>query len=160
MRRGATLDGPATTEQGGDAPVEPRRQWRIAAYAVCRRGDELLVVRASERTEVAGSWFLPGGGLEYGEDPADAVLRELGEETGLSGTAPRLLDVVSDVRRRRSGARIFTVRLIYVIDDVTGELAHEAHGTSDEARWVPLDELDSIELMPYARRAIQLAAEK
>lgn len=140
------------------APGE--RQVRVAAYAVCRNDGHVLLVRASAQTEVHGAWFLPGGGLEFGEDPSDCVLRELREETGLAGSTPRLFDVVSDVRVRRSGETVFSVRLIYVIDECTGVLSAEQHGTTDQVRWVPLTELETLELTPYVVRVLALASEK
>jgi 8-oxo-dGTP diphosphatase len=136
------------------------RQVRVAAYAVCRSNGRLLLVRASAMTEVHGAWFLPGGGLDFGEDPSDCVLRELREETGLHGSEPVLFDVVTDVRVRRSGETVFSVRLIYLIDECTGELSSEQHGTTDEARWVPFDELDALELTPYVVRVLALASAK
>jgi ADP-ribose pyrophosphatase YjhB (NUDIX family) len=58
----------------------PRRQ-RIAAYAVLVRGAdedrEVLLTRMSDRTRIQGVWTLPGGGIDHGEDPRDAVRREV-----------------------------------------------------------------------------------
>lgn len=140
-------------ERGAAEATTPRTQ-RVGAYALCARDDRLLVVRASDRTEVPGWWFLPGGGVEFGEHPAVAVLRELAEETGLIGADPRLLGVLTDVRERKSGGEIFTVRLIYAIDRLAGELVHEQGGTSDEARWVRRGDLDGYDVAPYVRRAL------
>jgi len=142
-----------------EARDEPGRFWRIGAYAVCRRSDEVLVVRASSRTAVEGSWFLPGGGLDFGEAPEDAVLRELREETGLSGHDPRLAAVMTDLHERLDGTQLFAIRLIYDVDVLEGEsLAFEHHGTSDEARWVPLDEVADLGAMPYVLVALGLSA--
>jgi 8-oxo-dGTP pyrophosphatase MutT (NUDIX family) len=134
--------------------------WRIGAYAVCRRGDEVLVVRASSRTQVEGAWFLPGGGLEFGEAPEAAVLRELTEETGLTGRSPRLLGVTSTLHDRVEGTSVFTIRLIYSleVDDVGRPLSHELGGTSDEARWVHVGEAAALGAMPYVLEALGLSA--
>ncbi|HLK44739.1 MAG TPA: NUDIX domain-containing protein [Acidimicrobiales bacterium] len=139
----------------------PTRQWRLGAYALCRREGEVLLVRASSRTEVEGRWFLPGGGVRFGEHPADAVVRELAEETGLMATEVSLRDVDSDVRPRRSGTREFTVRLLFdAVVDTTAPLVSEEGGTSDEARWVPLAELGSYPLVDYVARVLGAASAK
>jgi ADP-ribose pyrophosphatase YjhB (NUDIX family) len=71
--------------------VEQRRLTRVAAYALVLDEDErILLVRVAQGYSGAGRWTLPGGGINFGEDPADAVLRELAEETGLVGEVERL----------------------------------------------------------------------
>jgi 8-oxo-dGTP diphosphatase len=134
--------------------------WRVGAYAVCRRHDEVLLVRATKRTMVEGRWFLPGGGLEFGEPPEHAVLRELLEETGLVGRDPRLAEVLTDVSTRPDASRLFTVRLIYAVDVDDGELVEEEGGTSGEVRWVRLDEVAALGPVAYVRQALGLDAAK
>lgn len=53
-----------------------------------RRSDGQVL--AFERGDVAGSWQLPQGGIDAGEEPTDAAWRELGEETGLGPAQVRL----------------------------------------------------------------------
>jgi 8-oxo-dGTP diphosphatase len=136
------------------------QHWRVGAYAICRRGDEVLVVRASRQTAVEGCWFLPGGGLGFGEPAADAVLRELREETGLAGRMPRLVGVTSDLHERPEGGRVFVIRLLFEVEVEDAELVAESHGTSDEARWVPLDQVRALGATPYVLVALGLDAEK
>jgi 8-oxo-dGTP diphosphatase len=141
-------------------PDDQDRRWRVGAYAICRRDDEVLLVRASSRTTVEGSWFLPGGGLEFGEPPHDAVLRELHEETGLTGRSPRLSGVTSDLHTSTSGAAIFVIRLLFGVDVDAGELVFESHGTSDAARWVPIGQVRQIGALDYVLVALGLDAPK
>ena len=56
--------------------------FRAGVVAVVRHPD-LRRVMAFERNDARGSWQLPQGGMDVGEDPLAAVWRELGEETGL-----------------------------------------------------------------------------
>ena len=59
---------------------------RVAAYAVCVDDSRrILLARVAPGYMAEGMWTLPGGGLQFGEEPAHAVIRELAEETGLEG---------------------------------------------------------------------------
>jgi 8-oxo-dGTP pyrophosphatase MutT (NUDIX family) len=65
----------------GELPLDPVRVVRRQAVrAVIRRGDELLMVHST----VAGDYKFPGGGIEAGESPAEALAREVREECGLA----------------------------------------------------------------------------
>lgn len=57
------------------------RHFRAGVVAVVERADG--AVMAFERADAPGSWQLPQGGIDVGEEPGDAIWRELKEETGL-----------------------------------------------------------------------------
>ncbi|MFC8195646.1 NUDIX hydrolase [Streptomyces sp. NPDC060006] len=62
---------------------------RLAAAVVMHEGRVLLVRRSRTERFLPGVWGVPCGKLEPGESPADGVLRELKEETGLLGEVVR-----------------------------------------------------------------------
>ena len=130
---------------------------RLAAYGVLQSAGTILLVRASTLTEVPGRWFLPGGGVDHGEHPIDALRRELVEETGLEVSVGRQLGVLSDLRRRSSGDLVHSVRLIYELSDPTGSLRSEASGSSDLARFIAFEEARTMPLALYVRQAAALA---
>ena len=70
--------------------------FRLAAYAVCIEGGRVLLAHCVPPFGKA-NWALPGGGVEHGEDPFDAVVREFAEETGCDAVVERLLGVDSRV---------------------------------------------------------------
>ena len=123
---------------------------RIAAYGVARRGGGVLLVRASADSDVPGSWWLPGGGVWFGESPQECVVREFEEETGLEARVGVLLDAVSDVGVVASEAvRLHSVRLIYEVDVAPGPAVPEEAGSTDGVRWVPHDELADLPLIGW-----------
>jgi ADP-ribose pyrophosphatase YjhB (NUDIX family) len=81
--------------------------FRLAAYAVCiDDGRVLLAHHVSPPGD--RNWTLPGGEVEHAEDPVDAVVRKVAEETGCDALVERLLGVDSSgnrPRRCRSGRR-------------------------------------------------------
>ena len=127
--------------------AERRRTQRLGAYAVVVHDNAILLTRISTIGYPAGWWALPGGGVDHGESPHDAVERELFEETGLRALSRRLVDV-HDVHTVAPGRGdqyedFHGVHLLYVIDvdpTVTPRVV-EQDGTTDLVRWVPLDEL-------------------
>ena len=130
---------------------------RISVYGIYVVADEILLVRASSLTEVPGRWFLPGGGVEHGEHPSEALVREVSEETGLDAEVGRHLGVVSDVRTRRNGVEVHTVRIIHEITIATGSLLAETEGSSDLARFVPLSEARALPLAHYVIEGAKMA---
>lgn len=130
------------------------------AYGILVHADRVILVRSSNPEHNPPLWWLPGGGIHFGESPEETLHREFIEETGLVVHQPNLLTVTADTRRRSNGDRIHTVRIIYTVELAGGELAHEVGGTSDRAVWFAPDDLTTLNVADYARQALALAQAK
>ena len=143
--------------------VTPPRVPRVGAYAVCvDEASRLLLCRVAPGHWVGreGWWMLPGGGLEHGEDPRDGVLRELTEETGLTGEVEGLLEVDSHhvVHTSFAGEHedLHTIRVLYRCRITGGELSNEVAGSTDTCRWFARSELPPDRLVEVAALAVRL----
>lgn len=133
---------------------------RVAAYAVIERRGKILLTHW-RRGHLHG-WTLPGGGLEAGEDPKDAVVREVLEETGLDARVGRLLGVDSRVMVREevpegTDPELHTIRIVYRASVQDGPLQNEVDGSSDEARWVSLKDLNSLKTLSLVQTGLRMA---
>ena len=115
----------------------------------------LLLARASPALTLKGRWFLPGGGVLHGEQPADSLRREIEEESGLTVILGPLLDVLSDVRTIPDGTSLHTVRLIYRVEDWEGTLRPESDGTTDAVGWFTREELHELPLARYVEDVVE-----
>jgi 8-oxo-dGTP diphosphatase len=130
----------------------PRRQ-RVAAYAVIVRDAEILLSRLSPLVTQEQLWTLPGGGLDHGEDPRDAVIREVHEETGLHADVSDTARVYSAHMPQawRGGQRVdaHAVRIVYdgwVEPGSPEPRVMEVDGSTIEAAWQPLTAVASGEV--------------
>ncbi|MEH1168475.1 NUDIX hydrolase [Micromonospora sp. CPCC 205539] len=122
---------------------------RVAAYAVCLRDDHLLLARFVAPDRSTRHWTLPGGGVEHAEDPFDAVIREVAEETGYQAHVEQLLGVNSRTRYvERPGEDVVELHMLamfYRARIVGGELRPETGGTTDLAQWIPMAQVVTLE---------------
>ncbi|MCA0253464.1 MAG: NUDIX domain-containing protein [Actinobacteria bacterium] len=115
---------------------------RLAAYAVIvNEADEILLTWYNGEGMLAPKWTLPGGGVEFDEAVADAVVREVYEESGYHvEVGPLLAAPHFTLMNSDELARPFrSQRFLYAAAIVGGQLGTtEVGGTTDLARWVPL----------------------
>ena len=134
---------------------------RVGAYALITDPEErVLLVRGAATSDGPGQWWMPGGGLEFGEDPAVGVLRELEEETGLRGRIAGLVGTLSAVYPtsvERPGEPVHIVGFVYRVEVDRAELRHEIDGSSDRCAWLSRDDVAAVSLSPTGRRAVALA---
>lgn len=115
--------------------------FRLAAYAVCIEDGRVLLVRY---VPPAGGdhWTLPGGKVEHGEDPFDAVIREVAEETGCDAAVERLLGVDSRLipaaDRLLGGPDHQNIGIFYQVRITGGQLRPEPNGETAGATWTAL----------------------
>lgn len=141
----------------------PRRVTRVAAYALCIDGDAILLSRIAHGATVSsdGMWTLPGGGIEFGEDPRQAALRELTEETGLTGEIVELAGVDSwagHFTDPRDGipTDFHAVRILYRVHVTGGVLRVEVGGSSDDCAWVARADLETMPVVELVRTGARL----
>lgn len=106
----------------------------------------LLVTRTNPPAE--GQWTIPGGRVEPGETMTEAVVREVAEETGLDVQCGPLVGWVE-----RIGSGFHFVILDFRADPIPATVGLEglvpiAGDDAGDARWVPFDELPTIDLVP------------
>jgi 8-oxo-dGTP diphosphatase len=130
------------------------RVFSCRIYGVLRENGKVLLTRSAFR----GSSFInfPGGGVDIGEGPMAALLREFVEETGLVVRPSRTL-YASEGAHLSTQAPIQIVSAYWLVEQVSGDLRTGGNGDdvlelfwADPAR-LPLDEMFPADL-EFARR--------
>ncbi len=115
---------------------------------IASRGRIVLLRRAERMAYRPGSWDLPGGHLALGEDFQECLLREVKEETGLDVAVERLLGIhkvpADPYLQAFYGCRTLVYQKV--------RLRPDEH---IESRWVTLDEMAAMELIPYLEGALR-----
>jgi 8-oxo-dGTP diphosphatase len=114
---------------------------RDSAFAIILHSNQVLLVKARDKN----NWQLPGGRLESGETPVEALLREVKEETGLTA---KIIQMTGKYRREDG-----TVARVYAAK-ARGKLAG-ASLEIVEQRWVPVLEAKEMVSSNTRRRLIE-----
>ena len=113
---------------------------QVCVGAVVVDDERLLLIRRG-RGPASGQWSVPGGRVEGGETVAEAVLRELAEETGLEGVCGGLLGWVERIGDDHHFVILdFEVEVLEPGTPVAGDDAAEV-------AWVPLADVAELDLV-------------
>ena len=130
----------------------------MAAYGlITDDNDSILLCRLTKPRRQVGWWTLPGGGLDFGEAPADAMVREVREETGFEVEPTDLVGVNSICVEGWSGEPMHGIRIVYRARIIGGALQHEVEGSTDLAQWWPRANVGSARLVDLVQEFLPAA---
>ena len=143
------------------APTSPAGTTLVAAYVLCIDDGRILLCRVGPGEADAGRWMLPGGGLDFGEEPGAGALRELEEESGLTGEIIGLATVDARVYPARPArpSDLHKIRIVYRGRASVGTLRDETGGSTDTCAWFSFDEARRLPLVDLAETALRLVDE-
>ena len=156
------LDGATAASPYPRSDLKPGQVQRVGVYAwITDPAGRVLITLISEGFPAAGKWHLPGGGLDFGEQPPESLLREIVEETSQDAELRGLRNVDARHNRKaagRDGTREDFHGIHIVYDAVVAEPKPleilDVGGSTAEARWMHLDELLSLPITPAVEAAL------
>lgn len=138
----------AASGQGGSGNGVRQNALRLVVAALMLRGDEVLICQRRADQPMALQWEFPGGKIEPGEGPEEALARELNEELGIEATIGTR---VTHIRHnyRHGGAVDLQFFAVYAF---RGEIENKIFR---DVRWVKLEELPQYDFLAADRGLIQ-----
>ncbi|MEU6189029.1 NUDIX domain-containing protein [Nocardia sp. NPDC047038] len=134
-----------------EAPAANSLKVAVSAFVQDAEGRILMIHRTDN-----DKYSIPGGGMEVGETVADAVVREVTEETGILVRPTALLGVFSNPRHvvaYDDGEVRQEFSICFKAEPIGGSLRTSSE--SKAVRWVAPDELPTLEIHPSIRERIQ-----
>ncbi|MCG3088367.1 (deoxy)nucleoside triphosphate pyrophosphohydrolase [Sporosarcina cyprini] len=123
----------------------------VVAAIIHNTQGEILCARRSPHMPLSGYWEFPGGKVEEGESPQDALIREIQEELACT------IEVGSFVEDTIHSYETFSIRLeTYFAQIQEGTPSAKEHS---ELRWVPWQELRSLDWAPADLPAVERVIE-
>lgn len=130
--------------------------YTLVASVVARTTDSVLLVKEGKEN-VQGTWNLPGGRVEEGEDPTETAVREIKEEVGVDVDLVGLVGVYLGQDAFVDGPFLS----IAYMGELSGEPRAVSTDTVEAVEWVDQHRLNELELRsPYISRAISDASER
>jgi 8-oxo-dGTP diphosphatase len=138
-------------------PTDPRPAGpalRFVAAALIVRGGEVLIGQRRQDQPMALLWEFPGGKIESGESPEEALARELDEELGIRATIGQRITHIRHNYRHGGAVDL----QFFAVQEYSGEIESRIYR---QVRWVRLEDLPDYEFLAADRGLIRdLAAGK
>ena len=136
----------------------PIRETYLSAYAPIVL-DNRVILAFNQQGPYKGTWNLPGGGVEFGEDPNDAIRREIWEELGVSVEDHRLIGTHTcrTIFERAPSLWIDFYHIALLFDVTLERMPSETIVSPDpkeRVAWHHFDSLAEIPLAPCARHCL------
>ena len=127
---------------------------RVVAAALIVRGGEVLIGQRRQDQPMALLWEFPGGKIESGESPEEALARELDEELGIRATIGQRITHIRHNYRHGGAVDL----QFFAVQEYSGEIESRIYR---QVRWVRLEDLPDYEFLAADRGLIRdLAAGK
>lgn len=120
----------------------------VVCAALINPDKKIFLARRAPQKKLGGKWEFPGGKLEPGEQPEDALIREIREELSITIKNPKLLHIKSHVYPHGN-----VLILFYTVTDFSSEPVIQEND-HDDCSWFDLDELKKLDLLPANAEAL------
>jgi 8-oxo-dGTP diphosphatase len=127
---------------------------RYGAYGVALK-DSRVLLTLKKNGAYKGSWDLPGGGIEFGESPEEALRREFVEETAMEVGIAELMTVATSNREYTDNNMPYSFHHIGIIYNVTIDKMLPDLIPEEEMCWQLLADIENIELTPITKQVLR-----
>tara|TARA_Y100000034_G_C6907509_1_gene421618 strand:+ start:4007 stop:4429 length:423 start_codon:yes stop_codon:yes gene_type:complete len=113
----------------------------VVAGVIVKKGKFLVVKRSATEKILPNKWELPSGKVEFGENPNNALVREIEEEVNI--TPEKFVPIkITDYILGDEHKKKHTVQIIFLIKSSDNEI--KLSSEHDEYRWITIDELNNL----------------
>lgn len=105
------------------------KKFRKSSGVILKHGDEVLLCKRSPKETLPNIWSIPGGGIENGETPGQAAIREFHEETNIEiGTDLDLVGIIDNFNDDGTKRGMMFVFLQNIKEKKDPDLDKASHG--------------------------------
>lgn len=129
----------------------------LGVYGVLIENNKILLIKKA-RGPHKGKWDLPGGSIEFGEEPYETLKREFYEETGITELEGRIRTAKSYTLiyqyKENQLEELHHIGIIYDVEIINNNFKLKTYGDEQDslgASWITLDEIKKIEVTPFVR---------